>query len=126
MRELSGRKVFERMSPGALDHFARATLRRKNDGAAWELCCPREYEAQINEYFFCWAMMADLNSISCPMKVIGADPTVPHSYMPSTDMTELLSVDYDFVPVSTHLLQLEEPETCATLAIDFIEKQGLI
>ena len=125
VRDLAGRKVFERMSPGALDLFARATLRRTNDGAAWELCCPREYEAQINEYFFCWAMMADLNSISCPMKAIGADPTVPHSYMPSTDMTELWSVDYDFVPESTHLLQLEEPETCVALALEFIENQVL-
>lgn len=126
VRDLSSKKIFERLSPGALDLLARTTLRRTTDGAAWELCCPREYEAQINEYFFCWAMMVDLNSVACPIKVVGADPTVPYSYMPSMDMTELWSVDYDFVPETTHLLQLEEPEMCATLTLEFLKNQGLI
>ena len=126
VRYLSGTKNFERVSPCALDLLARATLRRTPDGATWELCCPREYEAQINEYFFCWAMTVDFDSIVCPMKAIGADPTVPYSFMPSMDMTELWSIDYDFVPETTHLLQLEEPETCAALVLEFLENQGFI
>ena len=126
VRRLSGNMVFERVSPGVLDLFVRATLRRIPDGAAWELCCPSEYEAQIFDNISAWTITVDLGSIACPVKVIGADPTLPYSFMPSMDMKELLSVDYDFVPETTHLLQLEEPETCASLVIEFLENQGLV
>ena len=123
---LSGKMAFERVSPGVLDLFVRATLRRMPDGAAWELCCPPEYEAQVFENMFDWTITVDFGSVACPVKVIGADPTLPYSFMPSMDMKELLSVDYDFVPETTHLLQLEEPETCASFAIEFLENQGLV
>ena len=81
--QLSRKKVFERVDPRGVDLFARTTLRRSADGMNYELCCPREYEAQVNEYVFCWSMAVDLQSVRCPIKAIGADPTVPHSYMPS-------------------------------------------
>ena len=122
---LSRRKVFAFMNPAGVDLFARTTLRRSADGMAYELCCPREYEAQINEYVPCWSMTVDLQSVRCPMKAIGADPTVPHSYMPSMDIRELLYLDYDFVPETTHLLQLEKPEACADLALEFLKEIGL-
>ena len=118
--------VFDRACPGAVDLFARTTLRPAADGAAWELCCPREHEAQICDYFFCWAMSVDLKNVTCPVKAIGADPTIPYSYMPSMDMKELLLADYDFIPETTHLLQLEKPETCAALALQFLEDRGLV
>ena len=111
--QLSSKKVFERACPGGVDLFARTTLRRCADGRGYELRCPREYEAQINEYVFCWTMTVDIESVHCPIKAIGADPTVPHSYMPGMDLRKLLLVDYDFVPETTHFLQVEEPEVCA-------------
>lgn len=70
-------------------------------------------------------MTIDLQTPRCPLKVIGADPTVANTYMPSMDLGALEIVDYDFLPESTHLLQLEEPEACAALAVEFIEEQGL-
>ena len=124
-KHLSGTKVFERVCPSVVDLFARTTLRRATDGTSYELCCPREYEALICEYIFCWAMTVDLESVTCPIKAIGADPTVPNSYMPSMDIRDLQRVDYDYIPETTHLLQLEEPETCAALALEFIEEYGL-
>lgn len=122
---LSRTGMFDRASPGVVDLFTRTTLRLAADGAGWELRCPREHEAQICDYFFCWAMSVDLKDVTCPVKAIGADPTVPYSFMPSMDMRELLLADYDFIPGTTHLAQLEEPETCATLALDFLEERGL-
>ena len=124
LNHLSGSRVFERVSPAVLDLFARTTLRRAADGATWELCCPREYEAQISEYVFCWAMTVDLESVPCPVKAIGADPTVPYSYMPGMDIADIRRVDYDFLPETTHLLQLEKPEPCAALALEFLEDRG--
>ena len=125
-RELSGHRVFDRVRPAVLDLFARTTLRRAADGATYELCCPREYEAQIAEYVFCWAMTVNLDIVTCPVKAIGADPTIPYSYMPGIDLSEFMRVDYDYIPETTHLLQLEQPDTCAALALEFLEGRGLV
>lgn len=125
-KRLSRRGVFERVPPGTMDLFARTTLRRAADGTGYELRCPREYEAQVCEYIYCWSMSADLESVPCPMKAIGADPIVPHSYMPSLDISDLQQFDYDFVPETTHLLLLEQPDVCADLALEFLESRGLV
>ena len=123
---LSRGGMFDRVCTGVVDLFTRTTLRPAADGTGWELRCPREHEAQICDYFFCWAMSVALEDVTCPVKVIGADPTVPYSFMPSMDMRDLLLADYDFIPETTHLLQLEKPETCAALALEFLEDRGLV
>ena len=47
-----GASVFNRLLPGVADLYARATLRPAADGAGgFELCCPREHEAQVFETF---------------------------------------------------------------------------
>lgn len=122
---LSCRSAFERVHRGTLDLFARTTLRRAADGVGYELRCPREYEAQIYDYVFCWSMTVDLDRVPCPIKAIGADPTVKNSYVPSLDLSDLDLVDYDFVPETTHLLLLEAPDVCAGLVLSFLEARGL-
>lgn len=124
--QLSQSRVFERMSPDAIELLARTTLRRCADGPGYELCCPRKNEAQVNEFIFIWSMVADLERVPCPMKIIGSDPTVPHTYMPSMDLRELMLVDYDFIPETSHFLPLEEPERCAAMTLEFLEGRGLI
>ena len=109
-----------------MDLFTRTTLRRTADGTGYELRCPREYEAQVYDYVYCWSMTVDLDSVPGPIKAIGADPIVPHSYMPSIDVSELQLLDYDFIPETTHLLLLEKPDACADLALDFLESHGLV
>ena len=56
-----------------------------------------------------WAKAADLSRVSCPVKIVGSDPVVPFSFLPTVDLREILAIDYDFVPDTTHLLQLEQP-----------------
>ena len=124
-KHFSDSAVFERVPPEATDLLARTTLRRSVCGTGYELCCPREYEAQINEYFFVWSMTVDFASVTCPVKAIGADPTVPNSYMPSMNIGEIVLLDYDFVPETSHLLQIEQPEKCAALALEFLGAHGL-
>ena len=106
--------------------FAETTL-RPAPGGGYELRCPPEHEAQLFEYYFGWSMQAPevLESIDIPVKVIGADPTAPFSFLPSMDLSTLNVVAYDFVPDTTHLLQLEAPERCAALTVEFLEEQGL-
>ena len=113
--------IFQRAVPGVLDLMARTTLRESATGQGYELRCPREYEAQIIEYARMFAVLVDFETFRCPIKVLGADPTLPYSYLPTLDLSDVLSVDYDFLPETTHFLQLEQPEECAAATREFIE-----
>ena len=119
---IRGAPAFERLVPGATDLIARATLRRIPGDTAYGLCCPREYEARIYEQGLRWAMAVNVDKLPCPTKAIGADPTVLHSFMPTVDLSELLILDYDFVPETTHLLQLEAPGVCVHFMLEFLAR----
>ncbi len=110
-----------RTKPGVVGLFAKTTLRKSSVGESYELRCPREYEAQIMSYAKAFAVYVDLETISCPTKVIGADPTMPNSFLPTFDLSHVLTLDYDFLPDASHLLQLEQPETCASMVREFLE-----
>ena len=124
---LLGSRAFELLLPGTADLIARTTLRPVADGGTgYQLCCPREYEAQVFEQLYSSAVAADIRNLSCPTKIIGADPTVPFSFLPSVDLDDMVALDYDFVPDTTHFLQLERPEECTALMLDFLRHRNLV
>ena len=106
--------------------MAKTTLRKSSDGQDFELRCPREYEAQITDYVRSFSPLVDFSTLPCPTKVVGADPTLPYSYLPSFDLSHVMTVDYDFIPETTHLLQLEKPSECVTAVYQFLEHNGLL
>ena len=112
--------VFELIVPGGHDLFAMTTLRENDREELYELCCPPEYEAQIIEYAGAFAVLVDFESQVCPTKVIGADPTLPFSYLPTLDLSDVFTVGYDFLPDATHFLQLEKPDQCVEVMLEFI------
>ena len=112
---------FQRVVPGLFDLFARTTLRQNDALLGYQLRCPPEYEAQIMEYAHIYSVAVDLETMACPVKVIGADPTQPYSFWPTFNFGELMQVDYDFVPEATHLMQVEKPEDCVSLLREFID-----
>ncbi len=114
--------AFQRVVDGVCDLVAETTLREDELGEGYELRCPREYEAQIVDYASIFAVAVDFGSFLCPVKVIGADPTLPYSYLPTLDLSDIYGVDYDFLPESTHLLQLEQPEECVATMRGFFER----
>ena len=114
--------TFKHFVPGSHELMARTTLRRRADGQGYELRCPPEYEARIIEYIRGFSPLVDFETLHCPTKTICADPTMPYSYLPTIDMSEMLSVDYDFLPDTTHFLQLEQPEECVAIMREFIEQ----
>ncbi len=116
---------FERAVPGVVELLADTTLREDPAGTGYVLSCPAPYEAQIIEYGRIYATVVDLAAYQCPIKVIGADPTLPFSYLPTFDLYEMVEVDYDFLPGATHFLQLEQPEECVALMLAFLDQQGL-
>ena len=113
--------IFELVVPGGHDLFAMTTLRENEREELYELCCPPEYEAQIIEYAGAFAVLVDFESQECPTKVIGADPTLPFSYLPTLDLSDVFTVGYDFLPDATHFLQLEKPQECVDLMLEFID-----
>ena len=117
--------TFARVVPGVRNLMARTTLRRTPDGEAYELRCPREYEAQLMDYARSFFPIIDLDLLSCPTKIVGADPTLPYSYLPTFDFSNVMKVDYDFIPEATHLLQLERPEECAAAVREVLDRGDL-
>ena len=114
--------AFERLRPGVAELIAETTLRQAANGSEVELRCPREYEAKIYEQGLRYASSVEIDALDCPVKVIGSDPVEPHSFLPTVAMSEILELDYDFIPETTHFLQLEEPEECVKAMLDFIEE----
>ena len=117
---------FERAVPGVVELLADTTLREASTGDGYELSCPALYEAQIIEYGRIFVSVVDLASYRCPIKVIGADPTLPFSYLPTFDLHEMVEVDYDFLPGASHFLQLEQPDECIALMLAFLEQRDLL
>ena len=68
----------------------------------------------------------DFGSLPCPTKVIGSDPTLPYAYLPTFDLSHIETVDYDFIPETTHFLQLEKPQECVAAMSEFLKERGLI
>lgn len=122
---LSKRAAFDGLDAGKLNLFARATLRPAADGDGYELGCPREHEARLWDSLYPFARTVDFDTIACPIKAIGSDPTAPNSFLPSTEMPELMRLDYDFVPETTHLLQLERPRACAACVVEYLATTDL-
>ena len=112
---------FQRVVPGLFDLMARTTLHEHDGESGYQLRCPPEYEAQIIEYASAFAVAVDLEAIRCPVKAICADPTLPYSFWPSFNLAELMKVEYDFIPDTTHFLQLEKPEECVDRVLEFID-----
>lgn len=114
-----------KMHRGTLDLMAKTTLRKYSEDQCYVLRCPRDYEAQITEYVRSFSPLLDLETLTCPTKVIGADPTAQFSYLPTFSLHDIMSVDYDFIPEATHFLQLERPEDCVETMRDFLRRIGL-
>ena len=111
--------------PGLAELMAQTTLRESDNGSGYELRCPREHESQIIAHSRIFAVLVDFESLKCPIKVIGADPTLPYSYLPTLDLSEMATVDYDFLPDTTHFLQLQQPVKCVEAVREFLEPLGL-
>lgn len=114
--------VYKNVVPGVPDLVARTTLRRSDDGEHYVLRCPRDFEARMVDFAGSFAVLVDFDSVECPTKVIGADPVLPYSYLPTLDFRDVVTVDYDFLPDATHLLPLERPHELAAVVREYIKR----
>ena len=113
---------YARVLPGVRELIARTTLRKSAQGDHYELRCPPDYEAQIVEYVRSYAGLVDFHHLPCNVKVLGADPTLPFAYLPTCDLAQMDTVDYDFLPDATHYLQLEQPAECVAAMREYLDR----
>ena len=117
--------AFQHVVAGVRRLTARTTLRRSADGDGYSLRCPREHEARIYRYGGQYAALVDFAALACPTMVIGADPAIPYTWFPTTELHHIPTVDYAWIPGGTHLVQLEQPEACAAATLEYLKASGL-
>ncbi len=115
--QFARRKAFERWVPGAARDMAAATLRADPVAGGYTLCCPRELEALMyerNDDQRIWAALTRPQAI--PIRILGGDPFLDGQAPPPVlchAMSKVLpGLSYDWLPGTTHFLQIEEPERC--------------
>lgn len=107
-----------RLVPDAdLERLARATLRPAPQGG-WELSCPPEFEAATFRIDEIVALRPGLARVDCPVRLVLGDESIHYAHV-LLDAGRALVRDFGFsaveLPLATHFMQLEHPETCAGL-----------
>jgi len=121
------RSSFGRWVPGAASLLARHTLRPTEDGR-WTLCCPPELEAHVFRDNVDPTQYTRMKDVPVPFMLIAGDPDSPHASpaaFTARAAHEEMGIDYAMVPDTTHFLQLEEPQACRDIVIDFLRRHGL-
>jgi pimeloyl-ACP methyl ester carboxylesterase len=114
--------------PGAHELMARSVLWPSPDGNGYELVCAPENEAAIYTAALTLDLWPKADEFGGPVKLIGCDPDFKGA--PATGpANRALGIeggyDYSFVPGTGHLLQIEKPEECIRLTLEFFRKHRL-
>jgi pimeloyl-ACP methyl ester carboxylesterase len=119
-------RATERWVPGAHELMARAALRQLDNG--YELTCAPENEAAIYAEALTLNLWPKASEFGGPVKLVGCDPNfkgAPATGPANQALGREGGYDYDFVPGTGHLLQIEKPEECIRLTLEFLAKHGL-
>jgi pimeloyl-ACP methyl ester carboxylesterase len=113
---------------GAHDLMARSVLRRSPDGAGYELVCAPENEAAIYAQAMTLNLWPSADDFDGPVKLIGCDPQVkggPAIAAANAALGREGGYDYTFVAHTGHLLQIEKPQECVAVTMEFLGDCGL-
>jgi pimeloyl-ACP methyl ester carboxylesterase len=112
---------------GSHELVARSVLRSEPDGK-WRLVCPPAYESDMYAQGVTVGLWPPRVAIACPVKLIGGDPERARP-SPTALANQTLAAehgyDYAAIPGTGHLLQLEQPDICAAVALEFLEGIGI-
>ena len=126
LEEYKKSRATERWVAGAHELMARAVLRKVGDG--YELVCAPENEAAIYAEALTLNLWPKASEFGGPVKLVGCDPNfkgAPATGPANQALGREGGYDYDFVPGTGHLLQIEKPEECIRLTLAFLGKHGL-
>ena len=98
------------------------------DGDGYEFVCAPENEAHIYAQALTLNFWPKASEFGGPVKLIGCDPNFKGA--PATGpANQALGIeggyDYSFVEGTGHLLQIEKPDECVRLTLEFLGKHGL-
>ena len=123
----SGNRAQGRWTPQARSDMARAILRP--DGAGrFTLTCRRELEASIYLAALTLDLWPSAREYGGPVKLIGADPAAagaPPTAAANRALAQEGGYEYEAVPETGHLLQIERPESCRDAMLAFLRKHAL-
>jgi pimeloyl-ACP methyl ester carboxylesterase len=113
---------------GEHELMARSVLRKSPDGNGYELVCDPENEATIYAQAMTLNLWPRAKEFGGPVKLIGCDPNMKGT--PATGpANQALGIeggyDYNFVEGTGHLLQIEKPQECVKLTLEFLTQCGL-
>ena len=121
-------RVGQAWAPGVHELMARAVLRPDPDGGGFVLVCDPANEAAIYAEAMTMNLWPRAKVFAGPVKLIGADPEFKGG-SPTGRANQALGTEngyeYSFVPGSGHLLQVEKPDECARLTLEFLQECGL-
>lgn len=123
----STNRAQSRWQPQAREDMAKAILRPDGEGA-FMLTCRRELEASIYLAALTLELWPDAKSFGMPVKLIGADPNAKGASPTSTANAALAregGYEYEAVPETGHLLQIERPDACREAMLSFLSKLRL-
>jgi pimeloyl-ACP methyl ester carboxylesterase len=112
---------------GAHELMAKSVLRRKPGYETYELVCDPNNEAAIYEEESALDLWPNANEFCGPVKLIGCDPKVRGAVtgLANEALAAEGAYDYSFVADADHLLQIEKPEACVGLTIEFLKRCSL-
>lgn len=114
--------------PGAHELMARSVLRKDPDGDGYQLVCDPENEATIYAQAMTLNLWPGAGEFGGPVKLIGCDPHMKGAATTGPANQALAAeggYDYSFVAGSGHLLQIEKPQECIRLTLEFLSRCGL-
>jgi pimeloyl-ACP methyl ester carboxylesterase len=111
--------------PGAHALMARSVLRKNPDGDGFTLVCAPENEAAIYAEALTLNLWPRASEFAAPVKLLGADPNMkgaPATGPANQALAREGGYDYSFVEGAGHMLQIEKPEACVGLTLEFLGK----
>jgi pimeloyl-ACP methyl ester carboxylesterase len=127
-KDYLGSRATERWVEGAHALMAQSVLRKDDSAETWSLVCAPEIEASIYAealHLNLWPKATDFGG---PVRLVGCDPDMKGA--PATGVANrALGTEngYDYVSVANtgHLQQIERPDACADLLLEFLAHHKL-
>ncbi len=113
---------------GAHELMAGAVLRQSDGDETWTLSCPREYEASIYKQAMTLNLWPSKTRIGGPFKLIACDPDArgaPGPAFANKALAEDMGYEYESIPETGHLLQIQKPAECRDSMFKFLDQIGL-
>jgi len=121
-------RATSRWVDGEHELMARSVLRKSPGGSGYELVCDPANEAAIYAEALSLDLWPKASEFGGPVKLIGCDPNfkgAPATGPANQALGKEGGYDYEFVEGTGHLLQVEKPDACVRLTLEFLGKHGL-